>query len=883
MRVPLSWLREYAPLPEPADATEVARRFTAAGLEVESLESVGHDIRGVVVAQVLSIEELAGLKKPIRYCRVAVSEAQLDGPPDEASGVICGAVNFEVGDRVALALPGAVLPGGFEISARRTYGRISEGMICSASELAIGDDHTGILVLPRDAPLGADFVGYARLRDEVFEIAVTPDRGYAVSVRGLARELASAYGVTFTDPAQVALPDATLLGGPLDFVGPDVYPARIGDPTACDRFVLREVHGFSPAARTPLWMRVRLARCGLRPVSLAVDVTNYLMLELGQPLHAFDRSKLSGEIVVRRARPGERLETLDHVVRGLDPEDILITDSSGPISMAGTMGGLATEIDDASTDLVIEAAHFSARGTAKMSRRHNLHSEASYRFERGVDRELPLRASAKAVALLAGLGGGQVVPGCTHAQADVAPVVISMAVDYADQVAGVVYGRDTVVRRLREVGCTVTQTRAAPPTVAPWRAGSRPDQAVGDSPGPVTPPPSVSVLQVTPPSWRPDLTDPADLAEEVIRLEGYENIPARMPRALAGRGLTQRQRLRRSVGRTLAEAGYVEVLSLPFASRADADLLGLPPEDMRRPAVAIANPLSEDEPLLRTTLLPGLLRVLARNIGRGFADTALYEIGLVFRPRPGAAPEAPILAVDRGPTVAELATLEAALPDQPQRLAAVLAGARELDGWWGPGRPASWADAIEAARAVGRICRVPLEIRADKQAPWHPGRCAAIYAQVGSDETREWLAGYAGELHPRVIEAFGLPARTCAVEVDLSVLFAAAETVGPATAPELSAYPLAIQDVALIVDAAVPAADVEAALVVGAPAGLLESIRLFDVYTGAQIGEDRKSLAYTLRFRAPDRTLTAAEAGDARDVAVAEAQRRVGAVLRSGS
>jgi phenylalanyl-tRNA synthetase beta chain len=876
MRVPLSWLREYAKTPEPVDATEVARRLTAAGLEVESLESVGHDIRGVVIAQVLSIEELAEtqkLRKPIRYCHVAVSETQLDAPPDEASGVICGAVNFEVGDRVALALPGAVLPGGVEIGARQTYGHVSEGMICSASELAIGDDHAGIIVLPPDAPLGADFVTYAHLRDEVLEIAVTPDRGYAVSVRGLARELASAYGVPFTDPAATALPDATLLGGPLDFVGPDVYPARIGDPTACDRFVLREVHGFDPAAGTPLWMRVRLARCGVRPVSLAVDVTNYLMLELGQPLHAFDRSKLAGEIVVRRAQPGERLETLDHVVRTLDPEDILITDASGPISMAGTMGGLSTEIDHTSTDLVIEAAHFDARGIAKESRRHKLHSEASYRFERGVDRELPLRATAKAVALLAGLGGARVVPGCTHAQADVASVVIAMAADYPDRVAGVVYGRDTVVRRLREVGCTVVQTRAAPPTVAPWRAGSGESEAA-----------SVSVLDVTPPSWRPDLTDPADLAEEVIRLEGYESVSSRMPRALAGRGLTQRQRLRRSVGRTLAEAGYVEVLSWPFASRSDADRLGLPPEDLRRPAVVVANPLSEDEPLLRTTLLPGLFRVLARNIGRGFADTALFEIGLVFRPRPGAAPAAPILAVDRGPTVAELATLEAALPDQPQRIAAVLAGARELDGWWGPGRASSWADAIEAARQVGRVCRVPLDIRADKHAPWHPGRCAAIYARVSPDdaEAREWLAGHAGELHPRVIQAFGLPDRTCAMELDLSVLFAAAESAGAAAAPELSAYPLAIQDVALIVEQAVPAADVQAALVAGAPADLLESVRLFDVYTGAQIGADHKSLAYTLRFRAPDRTLTAAEAAEARDAAVAEAQRRVGAVPRTG-
>ncbi len=845
MRVPLSWLREYAPMREPVDATEVSRRLTAAGLEVESVESVGHDIRGVVVAQVLLIEELTGVKKPIRYCRVAVSDNQLAEPPDEAPGVICGAVNFTVGDRVALALPGAVLPGGFEIGARKTYGHISEGMICSASELGIGDDHSGILVLPADAPLGADFVSYANLRDEVFEIAVTPDRGYAVSVRGIARELASAFSVPFRDPAETALPDATLLGGELDYVGPDVYPARIGDPTGCDRF---------------------------GSVSLAVDVTNYLMLELGQPLHAFDRSKLTGGIVVRRAQPGERLETLDHVVRTLDPQDILITDASGPISLAGTMGGLSTEIDSESTDLVIEAAHFSARGIAKMARRHKLHSEASYRFERGVDRELPLRASAKAAALLSGLGGGQVVPGCTHASVEVPPVLISMAADYPDRVAGVVYGRDTVVRRLHEVGCAVRETRGATPTIAPWRAEESAAAANG----------LVPVLEVTPPSWRPDLTDPADLAEEVIRLEGYENVQARMPRALAGRGLTPRQRLRRSVGRTLAEAGYVEVLSWPFASRADADLLGLPPEDMRRAAVAVANPLSEDEPLLRTTLLPGMFRVLARNIGRGFADTALFEIGQVFRPRPGAAPSAPILPVDRGPTAAELASLEAALPDQPVRVGAVLAGERVLDGWWGKGHVASWADAIEAARAIGRMCRVRLDVRADKHAPWHPGRCAAIYVQVAdSDGPREWLAGHAGELHPRVIQAFGLPERTCAMELDLSVLFTAAEGGGPMQAPQLSAYPLATQDVALIVDTAVPAAEVEAALVAGAPKDLLEGVRLFDVYTGAQVGEQRKSLAYTLRFRAPDRTLTAAEITAARDAAVAEAGRRVGAVLRS--
>jgi phenylalanyl-tRNA synthetase beta chain len=842
MRVPLSWLAEYAalgePLPEPGD---VARRLTAAGLEVETFEQAGYDISGVIVAEVTQIEELTGFRKPIRYCQVSTGTG-------EPRSVICGAVNFTEGDRVPFAQPGAVLPGGFEIGAKKAYGRMSEGMICSAAELAIGDDHSGILVLPPSAPLGADFVAYAGLADHVFDIAVTPDRGYALSIRGVARELATAYGVAYTDPVGTGLP------GDVETVSPEVYPASIEDPTACDRFVLREAHGFEPDAPTPLWMRVRLARCGMRSVSLAVDITNYLMLELGQPLHAFDRTRLTGPIVVRRARPGERLETLDHVVRDLDPDDILITDSSGPISMAGTMGGLATEISETSRDLVIEAAHFSAPGTARMSRRHRLFSEASYRFERGVDRELPLRASAKAVSLLAALGGASVVPGCTHASAEVPAVTITIADDYPDRVAGQTYGHDTVVRRLRDVGCEVTD-------------------------------PSAGTLTVIPPSWRPDLVHPSDLAEEVIRLEGYENVPARMPRAPAGHGLTAQQRIRRLAGRSLAEAGYVEVLSQPFAATADFDRLQLPADDARRTALRLANPLSEDEPLLRTTLLPGLLRVLARNVGRGFADVALYEMGTVFRPRPGSPGIAPILPVDRGPTAAELASLEAGLPAQPLRLGVVLAGDRELPGWWGGGRPAGWQDAIEAVREVLRLTRVPCRVTADQHAPWHPGRCAAIL--ITDDQGAERLAGHAGELHPRVVEAFRLPGRTCAAEIDLSVIETAAAALGPVEAPVVSPYPVATQDVALVVAASVPAAEVEAALSAGATGAgdgsLLEEVALFDVYTGEQAGEGNKSLAYTLRFRAPDRTLTDEEVTAARDAAVAEAGRRVGAVLRGTS
>ncbi|GII65417.1 phenylalanine--tRNA ligase beta subunit [Sphaerisporangium krabiense] len=843
MKFPLSWLREYVDLPA-VTAHEVADRLTAAGLKLESIESVGYDIKNVVVGEVLSIEELTGFKKPIRYCSVEVGEAA-------PRWIICGATNFAVGDRVVVALPGAVLPGGFEVGSRKTYGHVSDGMICSARELGVGDDHDGILILPSDSHLGADVVELLGLRDDVIEIEVTPDRGYALSIRGVAREAAAAFGVPWHDPADVEPPSST----------GESHPASIADPTACDRFVLRSVTGFDPKAETPMWLQVRLIRAGMRPVSLAVDVTNYVMLELGQPLHAFDRSRLSGPIVVRRSEPGETLETLDHVVRELHPDDILITDESGAISMAGTMGGLETEISDESTDLVIEAAHFSAGGVARMSRRHNLVSEASRRFERGVDRELPVYASWRAVQLLVAFGGGTAGAGVTDVSIDVEPETITMAADHPDRVAGVTYGRDTVVRRLEQVGCTVVG--------APDPTGQEGGEAL---PADVLEGPSgaAGTLTVTPPSWRPDLTDPNDLAEEVIRLEGYDKLPSVLPAAPAGAGLTEAQRLRRRVGRALAAAGYVETLAYPFMGARDLDALQLPADDARRRAVRLANPLSEDEPLLRTTLLPGLLKTLVRNVGRGFGDVALFESGLVYRPEAGAPEQAPVLGVERRPTAEELATITAALPRQPLRLAVVLAGERDRSGWWGGGRQASWADAIEAARVVARQAGVELTVTADRHEPWHPGRCAALH--LG-----ETLVGHAGELHPRVVEALGLPPRTCAMELELTVLEAG--LTGPAQAAAVSAYPVATQDVALVVPVGARVADVEAALREGA-GELLESIRLFDVYTGEQAGEGNKSLAYSLRFRAPDRTLTVEETTAARDAAVALAAERTGARLR---
>jgi phenylalanyl-tRNA synthetase beta chain len=378
---------------------------------------------------------------------------------------------------------------------------------------------------------------------------------------------------------------------------------------------------------------------------------------------------------------------------------------------------------------------------------------------------------------------------------------------------------------------------------------------------------------VTPPSWRPDLSTPVDLVEEVARLAGYDTIPSRLPAVPPGSGYTVRQRHGTSVSRALAGAGLVEVLSYPFVGERTLDGLGLAADDPRRRAVRLANPLSEEEPWLRTTLLPGLLDALRRNGGRGFGDVALFEVGRVFLPRPGAGP-APRPGVDHRPSDAELAALDAALPSQPTHVGAVWAGQVERAGWWGSGRAACWADAVAAARAAARAIDAPVHVEAAEHAPWHPGRCARVVLD-GPDGP---VAGYAGELHPRVVAALDLPLRTCAMELDLSLLARYAEPLD--VAPAISAFPVALQDVALVVPAATPSAAVAEALAAGA-GPLLEQLVLLDVYTGPQVPDGHRSLAYRLRLRAADRTLTAEEALAARDAAVAEAAGRLGAVQRT--
>jgi phenylalanyl-tRNA synthetase beta chain len=822
MRLALSWLREHVDLPADLDADGLEKALVKVGLEVEEIVDQAAAVDGVlVVGKIASIEELTGLKKPIRYCLVDVGE-------DNPRGIICGAQNFAVGDLVAVALPGTVLPGGFEIAARKTYGHISDGMICSGRELGVSNDHDGILVLETSLKPGEDARAAVGLDDIVVDVNVTPDRGYCFSVRGIARELSHSLGGAYRDPVAAVVPSD---GGD----GEPAYPILVEDPRGCDRFTAVAVRGFDPAAPSPAWMKQRLAVAGIRSISLAVDISNYVMIELGQPMHAWDLGRLTGPLVVRRAAAGEQLTTLDGVKRALDPQDIVIVDDTGVVSLAAVMGGSTTEVSPSTVDVLFEAAHWDPLAVARTIRRHKLPSEAGKRFERGVDPQITAASCQRAAALLVEYGGGTLDPRVTDVYSVAPPVPVTIPVDLPSRTAGVAYPQERVVELLTEIGCLVA--------------------VEGDR------------LTATPPSWRPDLTDPADLVEEVMRLDGYDKVPSVLPIAPPGNGLTATQRRRRSIGRAMAEAGYVEALCYPFIGEAVLDDLRIPADDERRAMVKLVNPLSDEEPALRTTLLPPLLVTLRRNLGRGTRDVALFEIGRVFHPTQHGR-TAPVAGVDARPADEILAAVETFIPGQPWHVAAVLAGEAAPAGWWGGGRSADWADAIEAAQVVAQASGVALSVRAGNRAPWHPGRCAEIL--VGDE-----VVGHAGELHPAVCADLELPKRTCAMELVLDKL----PLPGVTVAPRLSSFPTALIDVALVVGDKIPAAEVEAALAAGA-GPLLESVRLFDVYTGSQVGEGRKSLAYKLTFRAPDRTLTVEEAVAARNAAVAVAAERVGAEMR---
>ena len=821
MKIPLSWLKEYVTLPAKITSEQISQAFVKVGFEIESIEEQGADLKGpLVVGKVLSIEELSEHKKPIRFVGLDVGEKR-------TRYVICGARNFKVNDLVVVALPGALLPGDFKISARETYGKISDGMICSAKEIGISDEHAGIIVL-QEGKIGQDAIALLDVRDVIFDVSVNPDRGYAMSVRGLARELAGSLQVKYVDPADPKI--AKKFGKNSN---PKAVSVKIEDKSGADQIYIRTLDQVNVKKSTPLWMQRRIEKCGMRSISLAVDITNYVMLELGQPLHAFDAQYIMGGLRVVRAGKFTKLTTLDKVDRKLDPDNLLIADAKTPLALAGTMGGLTSEVSSMTTKIALEAAHFDPLSISRNSRSHNLSSEASRRMERNTDPALAEIASARATQLLIDLADAKYV-GTSQAGSPIKNRKVKISQTQISKYLGFPYTAKQVKSALLLIGCKV--------------AGS------GD------------LLTVEVPTWRPDLINFADFAEEIARLNSYDLIPATLPTGKGGARLNDMQYRKRAVAISLANQGFTEVINYPFVSQEMVDLLGFTGD--RAKSFKIANPMSEEFPLLRTHLLPGLLTTAVRNIGRGSKNLAIFEIGTIFRNTTPLG-KAVNPGISKRPSEKVIKDIYDGVPKQMLFVGAVVTGETVLSDWQGSGSKFNWSDAIAKAQEIIESTGNDYEIFSSDLAPWHPGRCAEL--RVNGKPV-----AHAGELHPRVITALNLPERSCAFAVILSEL----PSAGVTKAPAIWSFPAVVQDVALVVESKISAADLTAAIKQGA-GPLLESIVLFDRYD--QIAGNKVSLAFTLTFRASDRTLTSDEVGLYRDQAIAQAAKSVGAVLRGNA
>jgi phenylalanyl-tRNA synthetase beta chain len=817
MRAPLSWIKEFVEIPASVTADQISDGLIRVGFEVEEIIKQGADLTGPLkFAKVLSIEEITEFKKPIRY-------VGLDCGEGETRYVICGATNFAVGDLVVAALPGAILPGEFKIGARETYGKTSNGMICSGRELGISDDHAGILVFAEgEVTIGADAIDVLQINDVIFDVAVNPDRGYALSIRGIAREVASSLDLKFTDPVNA------LRGLKFAETGKGVT-AKIGEKSSASVFYVRTLSNFDPKATTPIWMRRRIEKMGMRSISLVVDVTNYVMLELGQPLHAFDKSKIKGGLTIKLAGKAQKFKTLDGVERTLDPNDLMVCDDEQPLALAGTMGGLSSEISETTTDIALEAVHFCEVCIARNSRRHKLSSEASRRLERSVDPSLAEFASARFVQLLTAHSSAKHVATVVDGEPIYAPLV-TIDPAYVSKTLGFDIPAKKVAEVLRVIGCDVDEKS----------------------------------FTIDPPSWRADLLTAADFTEEVARMIGYDKIPSVLPPRPLHATLTPTQKRRRAVATMLASRGLAEVQTFPFTNQATIDSMGFVGE--RAATYKVANPMSEEFPLMRVHLVPGLIEVAQRNISRGAKDFAIFEMGSIFRSDqklvPAISPD-----LSKRPSKTIIDEIFASVPPQGYHVAGLLVGKTENENWQGKARSYNWQDAISYAQDVLALCNLEWTVARSDLAPWHPGRCAELIVNGKA-------VAHAGELHPRIVSAYGLPERSVAFAVALSALPDSA-LVRPTT---VGTMPAAVQDVALIVESNVSAADIEGALRAGA-GDLLESITLFDRYD--KIGDGKISLAFTLVFRAQDRTLTGEEVSAMREAATAVAAAKFGAVVRT--
>ncbi len=814
MKVLLSWLREFAPIE--GDPDDIAVQLTDLGMELESVTRIGEGLDGIVVAQVLDIREHPDADK-IRLVDVDTG----DGVPLQ---ICCGASNMSVGDRVPLATIGTVMPGGMEIAARKMRGQASNGMLCSAREMEIGDDHAGILILPGDVALGEPVTEALGLRsDVVYDFDALPNRPDTLSVLGVARDLAAHQRVRFEVPPF----DPTTAGD--DASG--LASVQIDAPELCGRFVARVVSGVA-LGPSPRWMAQRLLAAGMRPINNVVDVSNYVMLELGQPNHTYDLATLpDGRLSVRWARAGERITTLDDVERTLTEHDGVIVDGHDvAVGIAGVMGGQRTEISGSTTDVLVECAWWDPGVIAATSTRLNLHSEASLRFKRGVDPEMAPIAARRVAQLLAEIGGSQLHPG----EIDVAgrlpePARIHVRTSTVNGLLGLDLSTDDVSALIEPIGF------AAQP---------------GDD-----------GLDVQVPTWRPDSTIEVDVVEEVARHYGMANLPKTVPVSPHTGELSAVQRDRRTLRRALVGAGLDEAMPMPFLAPGDLERAGLAADGL-----VLANPLAAEESVLRTSLLPGLLKAVAYNASHRAPGVRLYELGRVFGLGDG-------VLVD----VAASSLADRVLAGETEHLAVVLAGAEAPEavrlvelllrsvGRWS-------LDAAQLPPVLAEIATV--DLRPVELPGLHPGRSAEVL--LGED-----VVGQVGEVDPGVLEAFDIDERVAWLQLDLGLLLSIPSEVP--TARSVSRYPSSDIDLAFVVDDAVTARDVHLTILAGAsrPELLLPvEVELFDVFRSEQLGAGRRSLAYRIRFQAPDRTLTDAEVADARSAIIAEVESSLGATLR---
>jgi phenylalanyl-tRNA synthetase beta chain len=675
------------------------------------------------------------------------------------------------------------------------------------------DDHSGILVLPPDTPVGVDVVEAVELRDTVLDVKTAPNRGDILSMRGIAREVALLLGKELK-PLDLTVPES---GPPAE----GLASVAVEDAEGCPLYAARVLQGLDAARPSPLWMARRLYLYGQRPLGAVVDVTNYLLLDQGQPLHAFDLDLVPGRrIVVRRAAAGETLRTLDGRDRALTPQDTVITSGEQVLALAGIMGGEDTEVRASTTEVLLESAHFPPASVRRTMRRLGMNTEGGQRWARGVDPAGAEPVCDQAARLMATLAGGTVAAGLLRAGPGVGErEAIRLDWSRSSRRLGAPGDPEFAAAQLRRYGC---RTEVVDPR---------------------------TVLAV-PPSWRFDLELWADLEEEVARGWGYDKIPATLPGATGGR-LTATQRLRRQAREALAGMGVTEVQTYPFLSKAAFDRLELPADDPRRRTLRLANPISEEAPELRTTLVPGLAEVAGRNLTRGLDGAAVYELGAVFLPK-----------LDR----------EGELPDEPLTLGVLLAGQAPAGRFDDPRRPFDFADAKGVVEGLVAALGVPgVGYRAEEPPPYHPGRCAAVLLE-------DRPVGLLGQLHPRVAVAWELPSATFAVELELAPLLAAVPRMRPAPTP--SPYPELTFDVAFLVPPGVAASDLEAALR-EAGGDLLTRLTLFDAYEGPPLPPGHRNLAYRVALQAADRTLTDADGAAIRDRMAALAAARTQAVLRT--